>query len=447
MSYQPTPEIVLCGLGDADLQIPELTVSYTRASGKMFKGSVTEVEDVADFLKSTFGHDEIELQEQFIVLYLNQKCDIIGYYRHSRGGINSTVADKRLILGAALKCAAVSMVIAHNHPSGNLQPSEADRKLTASLKDAASLMDIRLIDHLILTKGRYLSFAQEGLLGLKGLPGLKPTTAVEPTANAGKATQVPAEHKFHNQHELNCFVEGFLTTRSESDSFTDAEKALLRRYSGSGGQGKHGATGEGVLYEFYTPDWVCDWMWKIAYHYGYDGGTVLEPSCATGELIRPAPDKSKCYGFEINPTSRKIARILYPQANIREGYFETSMLEPPRFTTRLKKSVTWLEGYPFSLVIGNPPYGRYTNAYSTYFPKPKMKQIELFFYYHGLRMLKQGGLLIYLAGSNVLRNGYTYNDEKRAMQDLGCELLDAYRLPPVFAFSEVPTDILVLRKK
>lgn len=435
MLYSSVPEIVLSGLGDTDLQIPELTVGYTRASGKIFSGSINSAQDVADFIKSTFGKDEIELQEQFIVLYLNQRCDIIGYYRHSRGGINSTVADKRIILGAALKCASVSMVIAHNHPSGNLIPSNPDQILTEQLRDAMKLVDIRLVDHLILTKEKYLSFAEQGLLGLQGLKTLKPVK--EPVA---KPTH-------RNQHELNQHIEALLAEKTEQDTFSQDEKHLMRRYSGSGGQGKHGATGEGVLYEFYTPDWVCEWMWQMAKHYGYDGGTVLEPSCATGELLRPAPDKSKCHAFEINKTSRNIARILYPEAHIHEGYFETSMLEPPRFTTRLKKSVTWLDGYPFSLVIGNPPYGKYTNAYSAYFPKPKMKQIELFFYYHGLRMLKPGGLLVYLSGSNLLRNGYTYNDEKKAIQELGCELLDAYRLPPVFAHSEVPTDILVMRKK
>ncbi len=440
VTYQSTPEIVLCGLGDTDLQIPELNVTYSRASGKVFEGNIRSAGDVAAFLKSTFGKEEIELQEQFIVLYLNQKLDVIGYYRHSKGGINSTVADIRIIIGAALKCAAVSFVVAHNHPSGNLTPSGTDKELTAKLKESAKLMDIRLIDHIILTKNSYFSFADEGLLGLEGLASLQ-----APRALKEKPRKPTSE--FGNQHELNQHIEKLLTSRGEIQGYSDEEKAMLRRYSGSGGQGKHGATGEGVLYEFYTPDWVCDWMWQMAHHYGYDGGAVLEPSCATGELIRPAPDKSRCYGFEINPTSRRIAQILHPDAHIHEGYFETSMLEPPRFTTRLKKRVTWLEGYPFSLVIGNPPYGKYINAYSTYFPKPKMKQIELFFYYHGLRMLRPGGLLIYIAGSNVLRNGYTYNDEKRAMQELGCELLDAYRLPPVFAYSEVPTDILVLRKK
>ena len=440
MNYQSSPEIVLCGLGDAELLIPELNVTYTRSSSKVFEGDIRSSADMAKFIKSTFGREEIELQEQFIVLYLNQKFDVIGYYRHSKGGINSTVADIRIIIGAALKCAAVSLVVAHNHPSGNLSPSATDKELTSKLKESAKLMDLRLLDHLILTKTGYFSFAEEGLLGLEGVASI-------PAAAVVKEKRRKAAKEFGNQHEMNQHIERLLASRGEIQAFSEEEKAMFRRYSGSGGQGKHGATGEGLLYEFYTPDWVADWMWQMAHHHGYDGGTFLEPSCATGALIRPAPDKSKCHAFEINPTSRRIAQILYPEAQIHAGYFETAMLEPPRFTTRLKKNVTWLEGYPFSLVIGNPPYGKYTNAYSTYFPKPKMKQIELFFYYHGLRMLKPGGLLIYIAGSNVLRNGYTYNDEKRAMQELGCELLDAYRLPPVFDYSEVPTDILVLRKK
>lgn len=178
MSYQSIPEVVLCGLGEAELQVPELNVTYTRANARVFKGNIRSAQDVAEFLKSTFGKDEIELQEQFIVLYLNQKCDIIGYYRHSKGGITATVADVRIIIGAALKCAAVSMAIAHNHPSGNLTPSDADHKLTAKLKDAAKLVDVRLLDHLILTREQYFSFAEEGLLGLSGLRSIpvKPTT-------------------------------------------------------------------------------------------------------------------------------------------------------------------------------------------------------------------------------------------------------------------------------
>lgn len=79
MSYSITPEIVLSGLGDADVQIPELNVTYTRASARPFKGNITSSDDVAGFLKSTFGRDEIELQEQFVVLYLNQKSFMVDW--------------------------------------------------------------------------------------------------------------------------------------------------------------------------------------------------------------------------------------------------------------------------------------------------------------------------------------------------------------------------------
>ena len=108
--------------------------------------------------------------------------------------------------------------------------------------------------------------------------------------------------------------------------------------------------------------------------------------------------------------------------------------------------MTWLEGYPFSLVIGNPPYGKYKNKYSTYFSKPKMHQIELFFMHQGLQLLKPGGLLVYLTGSNFLRNGISYQSEKLLMEKLA-DILDAYRLPPVFRYSKVPTDIIVLKRK
>jgi len=151
-------------------------------------------------------------------------------------------------------------------------------------------------------------------------------------------------------------------------------------------------------------------------------------------------------GFEINPLSARIAEISFPGAIIHRGYFETAFLTMPRFTTRLKKSLTWLEQYPFSLVIGNPPYGRYKNKYSSYFPSPKMHQIELFFMYYGLMLLKPGGLLIYLTSSNFLRNGISYNSEKEEIGKIA-DILDAYRLSPVFRFSEVPTDILVLKRK
>jgi type I restriction-modification system DNA methylase subunit len=251
-----------------------------------------------------------------------------------------------------------------------------------------------------------------------------------------------------NQFELNNQIEQFILKKDKnSESYSTADKKFIAGYSGSGGQGSKGATGEGVLYEFFTPDYICELMWGLAYRFGFKAsGTVLEPSCATGNLLTNAPDKNKCYGFEINPTSRRIAQILYPEAKIYDGYFETAFLQEPRFTQRLKDKPTWLEGYPFSLVIGNPPYGKYKNKYSSYFTRPKMHQIELFFMYYGLQLLKPGGLMVYLTGSNFLRNGITYQTEKAELEKV-CDIMDAYRLPPVFKYSQIPTDIIVLKRK
>ena len=250
-----------------------------------------------------------------------------------------------------------------------------------------------------------------------------------------------------NQHQLNQEIERFIVERDASGGeYSPGDIAYIQQYTGSGGQAKNGAKGMEILYEYYTPDWVCDLMKELAFRHGYDGGSILEPSIATGRIIKPFPDKTKVTGFEISRTTARICRITYPQATIYPQYFETAFMEYPRFTSRLKGKVTWLEPYPFSLVIGNPPYGVYKGYYSSYFRHPKMKQVDFFFMYHGLQLLKKGGLMVYLTSSNFLRNGITYNSEKEEIGKLA-ELVDAYRLPPVFEKSKVATDILIFSRK
>lgn len=102
--------------------------------------------------------------EAFLVLFLNQAQRLVRHEILSTGGITGTVADIRVILQAALLSGCSRIIVAHNHPSGNLTPSEADKKLTQQLKTAAAHMDITLLDHLIVAGTRYLSFADEGLL-------------------------------------------------------------------------------------------------------------------------------------------------------------------------------------------------------------------------------------------------------------------------------------------
>jgi DNA repair protein RadC len=102
------------------------------------------------------------VHEEFWVLYLNRSNKIIDKMKISQGGIAGTVTDIRMILKSALEKLASSIILCHNHPSGNIKPSENDIQVTKKLKEAASLMDISVLDHIIVTDSAYFSFADEG---------------------------------------------------------------------------------------------------------------------------------------------------------------------------------------------------------------------------------------------------------------------------------------------
>lgn len=129
-------------------------------------GKIRSSKDAYDFIYSLYNPDTIGLKETFMVIFLNRASNIIGYNIHSSGGIDSTVLDIRLICAAAIKCAATSVIIAHNHPSGNLQPSEKDKKSTRNINKALEIFNICLLDHLIIspTKTQYNSFVDNGIL-------------------------------------------------------------------------------------------------------------------------------------------------------------------------------------------------------------------------------------------------------------------------------------------
>ena len=124
---------------------------------EQIKGS----KDAANYLRPTLG----DLSwEEFWVVFLNRQNKVIEKQKLSQGGISGTVIDVRLVLKLALEKHATSLIFCHNHPSGNLEPSDADRKITKQLKEAAALMEIPVIDHLIITQSGFFSFADEGLL-------------------------------------------------------------------------------------------------------------------------------------------------------------------------------------------------------------------------------------------------------------------------------------------
>ncbi len=142
--------------------LEEIQVSYNTNSRVRTKINCSQ--SVYELLLSHWNNGIIELQEEFKVLLLNRANTIIGIYNLSKGGSAGTIVDLKLLFAVALKCNASAIVVAHNHPSGNLKPSEQDEKITKRIKEAGKLFDIILLDHFIVTKFGYYSFANEGKL-------------------------------------------------------------------------------------------------------------------------------------------------------------------------------------------------------------------------------------------------------------------------------------------
>jgi len=122
---------------------------------------VTSSKEVFNYIQAKLS----DLQhEEFWVLFLNRSNRIIDTYNLSKGGISGTVIDIRIILKKALELLASGIIICHNHPSGNTEPSDNDKQVTEKLKIAANQMDIKLLDHIIVSDNSYLSFSDEGLI-------------------------------------------------------------------------------------------------------------------------------------------------------------------------------------------------------------------------------------------------------------------------------------------
>ena len=145
-------------------KVSEIIVSYRPKFKASDRPEVSTSQEVYCILYNNWDLDKIELQEQFKILLLNRANRVIGIYEVSSGGMSGTVADPKLIFAIALKTGASSIILSHNHPSGNLKPSRADIVLTQKILGAGSLLDIAILDHLIITSEAYLSFQDEGLL-------------------------------------------------------------------------------------------------------------------------------------------------------------------------------------------------------------------------------------------------------------------------------------------
>jgi DNA repair protein RadC len=141
---------------------PEIKLKYINGTIKKFK--ITSSHDSNDVLREIMDSDTLLLREEFVVIFLNNSNNSIGWHKLSIGGMTGTLVDIRLLMVTALQCGAVSMILAHNHPSGNLKPSKNDIELTDRIKKASSLLDIKVLDHLIITEHNYYSFADDNKL-------------------------------------------------------------------------------------------------------------------------------------------------------------------------------------------------------------------------------------------------------------------------------------------
>lgn len=151
-------------LNQTECQIAEVELIYKSKVKASERPGIKSSTDAASLLQKNWDKNKIDFIEQFKVIFLNRANKVLGIFEASSGGVTGTLVDPKLVFVAALKANACGIIISHNHPSGNLTPSHADEQLTAKLKMGGTYLDIKLLDHIIITSEGFFSFADEGLL-------------------------------------------------------------------------------------------------------------------------------------------------------------------------------------------------------------------------------------------------------------------------------------------
>lgn len=148
------------------MNIPEIKISlsFDKKVKKSELRTITGAASCVDILREVFNKDTFDWTEEVVMLCLNRANKVVGFYKVSNGGLSSCILDPRVIFTIALNCGANSIILSHNHPSGNRVPSVQDKDITNKIKEAGKLLDIGLLDHIILTDDNYYSFMEEGYL-------------------------------------------------------------------------------------------------------------------------------------------------------------------------------------------------------------------------------------------------------------------------------------------
>lgn len=270
------------------------------------------------------------------------------------------------------------------------------------------------------------------------------TTEILADLPQNKTKKSAQKVKKQSQLELNQEIERLIDQKDEAQSaFTVEDKNHFRLYTGSGGLLKQGASGRGVLYEYYTQDVVVQKMWGLAFKFGYNDGPVLEPSVGTGNFLKYVPKNVQATAYETNHYAARISQICYPFATVHEKEFESIFFTG---NIHLKDNFKHTQ---YSLVIGNPPYGEFSGKYAGMGEKKwtGVLSYDQYFILRGLDLLAPGGLLVYVIPSSFLENKEKLNAIKEKIF-ARAELLDAYRLPErTFETTDIGTDIIVLKKR
>ena len=143
--------------------IANLQLKANKTPSNFEKVKIISSNDAFKVIKQ-FYFDDIDIFESFFILCLNRNNQTIAYAKISQGGVAGTVVDIKLIAKYAIDCLASGVILAHNHPSGDLKPSNEDLAITKRIKEGLKILDISVLDHLILTSQGYLSFGDEGIL-------------------------------------------------------------------------------------------------------------------------------------------------------------------------------------------------------------------------------------------------------------------------------------------
>lgn len=145
-------------------KVTEVEIIYRNKIKPSLRPKITKSEDAYQLLIQAWDMNKIELVEQFKIILLNRSNNCIGIADISTGGVSACVVDPKIVFSIALKTLASGIILAHNHPSGNLKPSTSDKELTKKLVIGGKLLEFEILDHLIISPDEYYSLADEGLM-------------------------------------------------------------------------------------------------------------------------------------------------------------------------------------------------------------------------------------------------------------------------------------------